>query len=211
MSRESGVARSLADLLGLQQGLPAPCAASEWRLQTFMGRFGEISGAHACSPLTLAFRLVLEAQRSKEPVAWVGLRESSFFPPDVAAAGIDLETLVVVRVPEMQSVARAADFLVRSGAFGLVLLDLGPGAFMSIPFQTRLLGLARKHHTALVCLTEKEGRRPSLGSLVSLRVEARRTERLGDRYRCEALVLKDKRGRPGWKHREVCRGPDGLC
>ena len=213
MSAGAGAALASVPALaaGVRQGLDAPRKSGEWRLATFMGRFGEISGAHACSPLTLAFRLVHEAQRSKEPVAWVGRRESMFYPPDAAGTGVDLEALAVVRVPEMQAAARAADRLVRSGAFGLLILDLGPGAWMPIPFQTRLMGLARKHHTALVCLTEKDDRRPSLGSLVSLRIEARRTERVGDRYRCEARVLKDKRGRPDWNYAEVCRGPDGLC
>jgi recombination protein RecA len=186
-------------------------ASESWRLATFFGRFAEISGAHACSALTLAFRLVLEAQRSKEPVAWIGRVESSFYPPDAAAAGIDLGALAVVRVAEMALAPRAADLLVRSGGFGLVVLDLGAGAWMSIPFQTRLAGLARKHHAAVVCLTEKDGRLPSLGSLVSLRVEARRVERLGDRYRCEARALKDKCGRPDWRCAEVCHAPDGLC
>jgi recombination protein RecA len=196
---------------GLRLGIDAQRPPSEWRLATLLGRFVEVSGLHAASPLTLAFRLVLEAQRSKEPVVWIALRESSFFPPDAAATGVDLEALPVVRVPEPLPAARAADHLVRSGAFGLVVLDLGPGAWMPIPVQTRLTGLARKHHAALVCLTEKDGRLPSLGSLVSLRVEARRVERLGDRYRCEAHALRDKRGRPDWKHSEICRGPDGLC
>lgn len=211
MSAQPDVAPAAAVLPAVAAEPDAPRAPHEWRLARFQGRFGEISGADACSSLTLAFRLVLEAQRSQEPVAWVCRRESSFFPPDADAAGVDLENLAVVRVPEMQHAARAADHLVRSSGFGLVVLDLGPGAWMPIPFQTRLMGLARKHHTALVCLTEKDGRLPSLGSLVSLRVDARRVERLGDRYRCEARALKDKRGRPDWKHAEVCRGPDGLC
>ena len=74
-----------------------------------------------------------------------------------------------------------------------------------------IVDLAQKHGAALLCITEKDGRRPSLGSLVSLRAEAVRTERAGDRFRCEVHVLKDKRRGPGWKHAEVCRGPDGLC
>jgi recombination protein RecA len=209
------VRSAVPDLLGglefLQRGLDAPDRSGEWRLSTFLGRFGEISGAHASSPLTLAFRLVLEAQRLKEPVAWIGRRDSMFYPPDAERSGVDLAALAVVRTSEIKSATRAADLLVRSSAFGLVILDLGPGAWMPIPHQTRFMGLARKHHTALVCLTEKEGRHPSLGSLVSLRIDARRKERQGDRYRCEARVLKDKRGRPDWSYSEVCRAPDGLC
>ncbi len=71
--------------------------------------------------------------------------------------------------------------------------------------------LAKKHAAALLCITEKDSRRPSLGPLVSLRAEAVRTERTGDRFRCEVRVLKDKLRGPGWTHSEVCHGPDGLC
>ena len=98
----------------------------------------------------------------------------------------------------------------RSGAFGLLVLDLGAGASLPLPAQTRLVGLAKQHDTALICITEKEGDRPSLGSLVSLRAHTARTRHERDRFRCEARVLKDKRRGPGWKHTEVCHGPDGL-
>lgn len=195
---------------GVQRGLAPSDAPPEWRLSAFAGRFGEISGGEAGAPLTLVFRLVLEAQRLGEPVAWVGRWESTFFPPDVAAAGVDLDTLPVIRVPEPLAAARAADLLLRSGAFGLLVLDIGAGAGLPLPVQTRLVGLAKQHHTALLCLTEKTVDRPSLGSLVSVRAHASRTRREEDRFCCEARILKDKRRGPGWKHVEVCRAPDGL-
>jgi len=205
--------RTLADLSGasLRRGVARPDAPAEWRLATFAGRFAEISGDRAGAPLALVFRLVREAQRAGEPVAWIGRRDSVFFPPDVAAAGVDLAALPVVWAPAPLAAAQAADLLVRSGAFGLVILDLGARARLPIAAQTRLVGLAKKYDTALVCITEKEDDRPSVGSLVSLRAHVVRTERDEDRYRCEARVLKDKRRGPGWEHMEVCRGPDGLC
>lgn len=196
---------------GVRRGLVAPAVPAEWRLAAFAGRFAEISSGRAAAGLTLAFRLVHEAQQQEEPVAWVARETGTFYPPDAADAGIDLQALAVVRVPDMLSAARAADRLLRSGAFGLVALDLGRGAQLPLHAQTRLVGLAKKHGTALVCLTEKEERDPSLGSLVSLRAQAVRAERTGDRYRCDVRVVKDKRRGPGWAHREVCRGPDGLC
>jgi recombination protein RecA len=189
---------------------PAPALPPSWRLSTFCGRLGEISGRHAPAALTLVFRLVLEAQRRGEPVAWIALSGSAFYPPDAAEAGIDLAALAVVWADTPHRSCRAADWLVRSGAFGLVVMDLGERACLPIPVQSRLVGLAGKHDTALVCLTEKDDSRPSIGSLVAVRAEATRRERIGDRYRCEARVLKDKRRGPGWKHAEICRGPDGL-
>lgn len=186
----------------------APTAA--WRLEALAGRLVEISGAAAGAPLTVAFRLVLEAQRRREPVAWIGRREHPFFPPDVADAGIDLAALPVVWAPDAVAAAGAADLLVRSGAFGLVVADLGTDPCLPLAAQGRLAGLARQHDAALVLITEKDAGRPSLGSLVSLRAHAARAAREKDRYRCEARVLKDKGGRPGRRFTEVYRGPDGL-
>lgn len=197
--------------LGLRRGVVAPETPTQWRLSAFLGRFVEISGDEAGACLSLVFRLMLEAQRRGEPVAWIGRRNSVFFPPDVAETGVDLEALPVIWTPDLRAAARAADHLVRSGAFGLMVIDLGARAVLPLHVQSRLVGLAKKHDTALLCITEKEDERPSLGSLVSLRAHARRTLREGDRFRCEARILKDKRSGPCWGHAEVCRGPDGVC
>jgi len=202
--------RAIKAIENVQQGLHAADAPASWRLSAFSGRFGEISGGHACASLTLAFRLVLEAQQLEEPVAWISGNESVFFPPDAAEAGVDLDILVVILASETLQVARAADHLLRSGAFGLVVMDLGTRSHLPLHAQTRLIGLSNKHDTALVCLTEKESDRPSISPLISLRAQAVRTRRLGDRYRCEARIIKDKRRGPGWTHAEICRAPDGL-
>jgi recombination protein RecA len=185
-------------------------APPAWTLAAFSGRLGEISGAQATAVLTLAFRLVLETQRNSEPVAWVTRQGNAFYPPDAAAASIDLDSLVVVWTPDTVALARAADRLARSGAFGLVVLDLGNDGRLPPPMLTRLVGLARKHHAAVLFLTEKNREHPSVGSLVSIRVEAARVRREGEHYICEAHVLKDKRRGPGLKHTEICHAPDGL-
>lgn len=181
-----------------------------WDLQELAGRLTEISalGGNAC--LTLAFSLVLDAQRQGETVAWIGDRSSTFYPLDAAAAGVDLEALAIVRVPRREDVPRAADRLVRSGGFGLLVLDLGANPRVPAALQSRLRGLARKHEAAVLCLTEKRPDAASLGSLVSLRGEAciRRMGR--GRFACQLEILKDKHRGPGWTHTDYCRGPDGL-
>jgi recombination protein RecA len=207
---DSAPVEALPSAGDVQRGLVTSDVPTAWQLAAFSGRLGEISGTHGSAALTLAFRLVLEAQRQGEPVAWIARKESVFYPPDVAAAAVDLEALVVVRVSEPLLAARAADQLVRSGAFGLVVLDLGENARVPTHAQARLVGLAKKHHTAVLCITEKDSERPSVGSLVSIRAEAVRAQKLGAHFLCEARILKDKRSGPGWTHREVCRGPDGL-
>jgi recombination protein RecA len=181
-----------------------------WDLQEIAGRFTELSGLGGSACLTLATSMILDAQRQAETAVWITSNNSSFFPIDVSAAGVDLESLAVIRVPDASAVARAADKLARSGAFGLLVLDLGATPRVSAALQARLRSLARKHDTAILCLTEKSGKASSLGSLVSLRGEAR-IRRLGDdRFACELRVLKDKHRGPGWVHTEICRGPDGM-
>ena len=185
------------------------------------GRLVEISGQKAAANLSVAFGLVLEAQRRNEPVAWVTLQQSTFYPPDVAESGISLAHLAVVRVPDTRSATRATVELTRSGGFDLVVLDLGPEAIrdslmpkrrypsrLSTPLLTKLVGLARKHRTAVVMLTEKTGRTSSVSSLISLRAETKRSPDAP--CELEVAVLKDKKRGPGRLHHEVCRAPAGL-
>jgi recombination protein RecA len=180
------------------------------------GRMVELSGRGASAVLTAAAGLVLEAQQAGEPVAWIA-RQATFFPPDLAESGIDLEALVVVRIEAgshdraLHPALRATEHLLRSGAFGLVVLDLGRATDLSLAAQSRLGSLAQKHDSALLCLTEKDDQAPSLGSLVSLRATAHRQPLPGQqRFLCKIQVLKDKRRGPRWVHTEVCRGPTGL-
>lgn len=181
-----------------------------WTLSEMAGRLVEISGSTASAALTIAFTLVREAQARGEPVGWVTSTEHSFYPPDAARGGTDLAALVVVRVVQAESIARAGEKLLRSGAFGMVVLDLG-AADVPMPLQTRLTGLAHRHHTALICLTEKAGGAFSLGSLVSLRAHAERRRVRDNRFACALRVLKDKRRGPTWNYEELYAGPAGLC
>jgi recombination protein RecA len=170
----------------------------------------EISASAAAASLTLAFGLVRQAQERGEPVGWITGMASAFYPPDAAQGGTDLAALVVVRLGAAENIARAGEKLLRSGGFGLIVLDLG-GADIPMPLQSRLTGLAHHHHTALVCLTEKDRKAFSLGSLVSLRAHAGKKRALENRFACTLQVLKDKRRGPTWKHEELYFGPAGLC
>jgi recombination protein RecA len=191
-------------------GTPTETKRDWWALDELSGRLIELSGIGATAPLTMASTLVLEAQRSGLPVAWISATAHSFYPPDMADNGIDLEALPVIWALDAASSARAADWLIRSSCFGLVIMDLGEHHDLPAGLQSRLVQLARLHDTALVCLTTKAETLPSLGSIVSLRGQVVR-ERLGpSTYACRIQVLKDKRKGPGWKHTEVCHGPAGL-
>lgn len=185
-------------------------AAPRWCWAALAGRLVELSADGGCAALTLAAALVAQAQRAGAPAAWVTEAASSFYPPDLAAHGVALEALVVVRVDEPGAVARAGERLARAGAFGLVVLDLGRRARMAPPLQGRLAKHALRHETAVVCLTEKGPRMGSLGSLVSLYGQARRERRGEDRFAIVLTAAKDKRRGPGWVHEEAWHGPPGL-
>lgn len=175
------------------------------------GRLTELSGQGNPANLTLACEMVLSAQREGEPAAWITDKESSFYPPDAAQMGIDLAALAVVRCPDRKDLARVADRLGRSGAFGLLILDLGPKGDVPVPLQSRLAGLARKHDMAVVFLTQKADDVPSLGSLVSLRGQTLSSRSADGRFICSFRAVKDKRRSPGWVREGVYRGTPGLC
>lgn len=192
----------------------APAVTEQWNLPALGGRLVELSGLGASATLSLAFSLVADAQARQEPAAWVACHGSSFYPPDAAACGIDLDNLPVVFTPTAPRAARAAERLARSGAFGLVVIDLaGERPLLPQALLSRLAGLAGKHDCAVVVLTAKPADRASLGSLVSLRAEARREaleRQVPGRFACRLEALKDKRRAPGWTHEESRLGPPGL-
>ncbi len=190
-----------------QAGAPSPSGAIT--LAVLTGQLSEISGLGATAGLTVATRLVLDAQRHGELAAWITPADRPFFPPDVADNGVDLTSLVVVRVPDTMAAARSADRLARSGAFGLLIVDLQDAAALPLHVLARLAGLAQHHHTAIVFVTQKAPGAPSLGSLVALHGSTTRARLAADTFACTLRVGKDKRRGP-WTVEEVCRGPAGL-
>ena len=181
-----------------------------WSRAQLAGRFCELSSFPGNALLTAAFRLVLDAQIEGEPVAWSTATPDTFFVPDAADSGVDLDALVVIRAPNTKAAACAAERVLRSGGFGLVVMDLHIDSKISVPRQVRLARQARDHHSVLLCLTVKSREEPSVGPMVSLRgqISFRRLE--VDRFQYEIEILKDRNYGPGWRHTEICRGPDGL-
>lgn len=185
---------------GLPDSLPdrqAGGTAPLWQLFQ-AGQLLELSG-RAPGKLSAVVQLIVRAQAEQEPVAWVALRDgASFYPPDFQHAGVDLRALTVVRLAVdagSHGLVRAAEVLLRSGAFGMVVIDLSQGVPRGeLSWQARLSGLLRRHGARAVVLTESQAKEPSLGPLVSLRVEAR--FHAGERRRVllEQSLLKCKLG-----------------
>jgi recombination protein RecA len=203
--------------------VPSPqLEQAQFTFQALRGRLIELSASGTTAVLSAAMGLVLEAQLLDEPVAWVTLRETCFYPPDVVDCGVDLAAMVVIRVSDLSSMGRAAERLLRSSAFGLVIVDLGalessaerdifPSAgkhAFSIANQGRLVTLASKNQTLVTCITSKNVSAESMSSLISLRADAAR-ERDPEGLSVVLRVLKDKRRGPGWSRRDRAQGPAG--
>lgn len=173
-----------------QRVLAAVTPKLSWQL--CQGRLSTLEGQ---ARLTLAFLLVRQAQQQGEPALWVAAGAGDFFPPDAAAAGVRLDWLPVVRAGDLTAGLRAAELGLRSGAFGLVVVDAGddPGgaedggavfssparehgpwssAVLPLPVQARLLGLAQQHGAAVVLLTASARRLTAQGSLCSLGLQS---------------------------------------
>lgn len=178
------------------------------------GRLVELSGACGSARTTLALAAIRAAQLEGEPCAWIQFAGGPFYPPDAAECGVDLAALVVVHVPFAPGAAgpfRAAEILLRSGAFGLVVVDRrgvsgSPGS-ANDAMQGRLQALAREHDVRVLLLTERASDVSSLGPLVSLRVEPHRARLGGGRFAIEPIVLKNKQGGPLELATERRRGP----
>jgi len=209
-ARGSAQTAKLLSLDDLRAHRGAEQSSAAWGLAALRGRLVELSARGATATLTAAIEIVAEAQAQAEPVVWLTLGNASFYPPDVAESGIDLTALVVVRASDATALARAAERCLRSGAFGLAVIDLGSTGDLSTQIQGRLVTLAQTHDAAIVCLTDKTEDTASLGSLVSLRAEALRGRSDGSQFEVGVRVLKDKRRGPGFTKTMKRNGPAGL-
>lgn len=188
--------------------LPAPC------LEPFPpGKLVELSGEHATACVSAAVSAVRLAQSEEEPVAWIQPAGGLLYPPDLADCGVDLAALPVVHVPRAAGEygpLKAAELLLRSGAFGLVVLDLREVRLRrDTAWQGRLLALAREHRSRVVLLGAPASHR-SLGPLVGVRIEPRRLRVGPGLFVVEHHLLKNKQGLALEGTAEHRRGPWGL-
>ncbi len=158
------------------------------------GRVVELCAGAAAGRLTLAASFVRAAQAAGELAAWVQPEGAGLYPPDLAAAGVSLDELVVVHTPVAsgpEAVARAAELLLRSGGFGLAVLDLCAARPRGEGWVVRLGGVTRRHGARVVLLTALRAEATSAGALVAVRARPRRRFE-GGRFVLEAEVLRDR-------------------
>lgn len=239
----------LKGMAGGQMGAVKPQVELEenrFSLGELAGRLVEVSeelhGAATTSAATtwLASR-VAEAHRRGDTAAWIlcsadEAQRGQPYPPDLAEQGVDLAALPIVRARDAAGVLQAADVLLRSGGFGLVIAEWPRGSDRPPEGALgRLLGLCQKHDAALVWLTDGQPSPPAknsagqapprpsdagrMGALISLRLEVKREAYAPDRgqerlepgrVRMQLHVSKDKRRGPGQSVRQIFRVPQGM-
>jgi recombination protein RecA len=142
--------------------LDAVLASGGWPV----GELAELLGQGRSS---LALAAVRGCQAAGQPVAWVD-GPGHFCP---ATADVDLAALILVSPGAPRQPSRtllAADLLLRSGAFGLLVLDL-PAGRLPLAACFRLARQTGRARTTLLVLTGE--RRPLAGSAAALTLRVR--------------------------------------
>lgn len=179
------------------------------------GRLVELSGHGACARTSTAVSLVVHAQAQREPVGWVQSVDGPLYPPDLDEAGVDLDELITIRVPQFAGpigLVQAAEWLLRSGAFGLVVVDLSDQLPSGLParWQGRLSGLVRKYNARLCLITHSDETEASCGPLIGLRIAVKRDRIEDGTFLLRPQVLKDKVGLFSQPQTSLAQPPPGF-
>jgi recombination protein RecA len=188
--------------------LKASTGGGSWRLENLEGTLAEVSEETACGAVSFVTEIILEAQGRNEPVAWVAGVSSIWYPPDLADRGVDLGSLVVIRAGGADESLTAAEWLVRSGALGLMIVDAEGEWKASDASLGRILKLAERSQCAVIFLTRKRPHEPSLGSRISLRGCVSRSG--SEPFRIAMTTLKDKRSNSSSRQGRQYHGPSGM-
>jgi RecA/RadA recombinase len=138
------------------------------------GRLTEVIGAMGSGKTTFMQRVVMAVVTSGVWVAYIDATRT-LAPRDwVEAADIAGDGFCVIRPPDPARGAWSADVVLRSGGFGLVVLDGAPSLTRAV--TVRLTQLAREAESALVAVggDEQGWRASALGAALRLRVRGGR-------------------------------------
>ncbi|MBV9407913.1 MAG: hypothetical protein JO164_03765 [Candidatus Eremiobacteraeota bacterium] len=154
------------------------------------GTIGTLEGPPSSGRSALAARLLAAATR-RGLGAIVGV---DLFPPALAAAKVRLERLLIVRTDTPLDAARAADIIVRSGAFTVVVIPALPsGRGTSTAAWTRLASLAHRSNTLLIALGVEASSELRYVASVRLETSIERTRWNGPPGPCCELIGYDLR------------------
>jgi hypothetical protein len=188
--------------------LRASPGGGSWKLENLTGILAEVSEETACGAVSFVTEIVLEAQDRNEPVAWVAGVSSIWYPPDLSDRGVDLSAVAVIRASGEEESLTAAEWLVRSGALGLVIVDADGEWKASDASLGRIQKLAERSQCAVVFLTRKRPHEPSLGSRISLRGCIGRDGL--QPFHISITTVKDKRSNSSSRQNRQYDGPSGM-
>jgi hypothetical protein len=163
------------------------------------GTIATLEGCASSGRTAIAARLLAVGTRSGLVAA---VDDGSLYPPALARAGVRLDRLMVMPSSEALGIARAADILLRSHGFGIVLIPAVP---LKAAVWTRLASLAHHGNALLVVLGLEAAN--ELGYFASSRVHCSLArvfwthasgpfcELAG--YDIRSAVIKNKRAAPG--------------
>lgn len=166
------------------------------------GIIATLEGPPSSGRCTLAARL-LAAATARGLGALVQTGETgTLYPPALQSAGVALDRLLVVPAGEAVGVARAADILLRSNAFGVVAI---PAVALRAAAWTRLAGLAHRANALLVALGTEASHELQYFASLRVRLRLARVRWAGGEglfstlagYDVHADVIKSKRSSPG--------------
>jgi hypothetical protein len=167
------------------------------------GTIAALEGAPSSGRSAIAARLLAVATGRGGLGALIG---TDLFPPALAAAGVRLERLMCVPVTDPVGAARAADIVLRSGAFSVIVIPALPsGRGTGSATWTRLASLAHRANALLVALGVEASSELRYFASVRLETAIERVRWNGaSGHLCElagydirATVRKHKRAAPG--------------
>jgi len=186
-----------------------------WRFSELAGRVMEASGWNQSACLTLAAGLIRESQEEGRLCAWImpgnDRDESLFFPPDFADSGIICSMLPILRCRSNADGFGLAEKLLRSGGFGLVVIDLTSGRSLKGRVVGRVHVLARKFSSLVLCLTRSPTGSPSLDPMVFLHVHVDASINSEGRIGVMPHIEKDKTHIVRHSMELLYDAPLGLC
>lgn len=186
---------------------PAPCHPLVYRSEELRGRLVEISEEPASGALSYTVALLAMVQSEGQLVCWLTPSSPPFFPPDLAAAGICLDELPIVKSHDPAGLFFALETLLKTNSFGMIVADLG-----DTPARDAMLGkfqkIVMRNACILVFLTRKPAHLPSLSSLISLRMHISQPSPAQTSFFIH--TLKDRNAPPGASREVICHVPRGL-
>lgn len=163
------------------------------------GTIGTLEGAPSSGRTAILAGMLAESTRR----GMAALADDGwFYPPDFERAGVALDRLLIVSAVTPLASARAADILLRSRAFGLVVL---PAVSLRAAIWSRLGALAHKAGAVLLAIGTQASTELAYFASTRVRCAIERVLWSGDRgifyelagYELGAQVIKHRRIAPG--------------